>query len=107
MLDIDALRIYYDQPFIKLMNGLEMITLPKLPSFKFWYYANQIYFELDEDTNILNFDVIYVEGHIRSVYEIKYYQQNEIKFIITSFFKRHYGLNIIPNLEDLRSIKEV
>ena len=39
MLDIDTLRIYYDQPFIKLMNGLEAITLPKLPSFKFWHYA--------------------------------------------------------------------
>lgn len=107
MLDIDALRIYYDQPFIKLMNGLEMITLPKLPSFKFWHYENQIFFELDEDTNILNFDIIFVERYIGDEYEIKNYEENQIKFIIVSFFKRHYGLTIIPNLEDLRSIKEV
>lgn len=107
MLDIDTLRIYYDQPFIKLMNGLEAITLPKLPSFKFWHYANQIFFELDEDTNILNYDIIFVERFIGDEYQINYYEESQIKFIITSFFKRHYALNIIPNLEDLRSIKEL
>ena len=49
------------------------------------------FFELDEDTNILNYDIIFVERFIGDEYQINYYEESQIKFIITSFLK-----DIIP-----------
>lgn len=90
MLNIDTLRLYYEAPFINLME--DIVVEERMNSRLIMFYKNHLaFFEYDKRTNIL----LVLSSIYTRIGLLYVNNDDQIKEIIKQFFKKYYNLHNI------------